>query len=38
MLIPESVIRNTVNEPIGGGREIYTSYLPIVKGFRKIWR
>jgi hypothetical protein len=35
VLIPESVIRGTVNEPIGDGREIYTSFIPIVKGFRK---
>jgi hypothetical protein len=35
VLIPEGAIRNTVNEPIAEGREIYTSFLPIVKGFRK---
>jgi len=35
VLIPESVVRNTVNEPIAEGREIYTSFIPIVKGFRK---
>jgi hypothetical protein len=35
VLIPESVIRHTVNEPIAEGREIYTSFIPIVKGFRK---
>jgi hypothetical protein len=35
VLIPESVIRDTVNEPIADGREIYTAYIPIVKGFRK---
>lgn len=36
VLIPESAIRDTVNEPIGDGREVYSSYLPIVKGFRKL--
>ncbi|QDT52265.1 hypothetical protein Pan44_02740 [Caulifigura coniformis] len=35
VLVAESVIRDTVNEPIAEGREIYTSFLPIVKGFRK---
>jgi hypothetical protein len=35
VLIAESVIRDSVNEPIGEGREIYTAYIPIVKGFRK---
>lgn len=35
VLIPESVVRGTVNEPIAEGREIYTSFIPIVKGFRK---
>lgn len=35
VLVAESVIRDTVNEPIGEGREIYSSYIPIVKGFRK---
>jgi hypothetical protein len=36
VLIPESAIRGTVTEPVGGNREIYVSFLPIVKGFRKI--
>jgi hypothetical protein len=36
VLIPESAIRGTITEPIGGNREIYVSFLPIVKGFRKI--
>jgi len=35
VLVAESVIRDTVNEPIADGREIYTSFIPIVKGFRK---
>ncbi len=35
VLVPEGAIRDTVHEPIGDGREIYTSFIPIVKGFRK---
>jgi hypothetical protein len=36
VLIPESAVRGTITEPVGGDREIFVSYLPIVKGFRKI--
>jgi hypothetical protein len=36
VLIPESAVRGTITEPLGGNREVYVSFLPIVKGFRKI--
>jgi len=36
VLMAESIIRGEVTEPIAEGRDIYVSYLPIVKGFRKI--
>lgn len=36
LLVPESAIRGTVNEPVGRGREIFASYIPFVRGYRKI--
>ncbi|MCA8993626.1 MAG: hypothetical protein KDA69_16045 [Planctomycetaceae bacterium] len=36
LLIPESAIRGTVREPVAKGKDIFASYIPIVKGFRKI--
>jgi hypothetical protein len=36
LLVPEAALRGTVNEPVGEGREIFASYVPIVKGFRRI--
>lgn len=36
ILVPESEIRGTVTEPLSDNREMYVSYIPIVKGFRKI--
>ena len=36
LLVPESEIRGTVTEPLNGNREMFVSFIPIVKGFRKI--
>lgn len=36
ILVPESEIRGTVTEPLSENRQMYVSYIPIVKGFRKI--
>jgi len=36
VLIPESVIRGQLTEPLAADRDVYISYIPIVKGFRKI--
>jgi hypothetical protein len=36
VLVPESEIRGSINETVGENREIFFSYFPIVKGFRKI--
>ena len=36
VLVPESAIRGTVNEPVGDGRELFVSYLPVVKGYRRL--
>ncbi len=36
LLIPESTIRGTVNEPLEKGREMFVSHIQIVKGYRKI--
>lgn len=36
ILVPESAIRGTVTEPIGEGREVLASYIPYVKGYRKV--
>ncbi len=36
LLVPESEIRGTVTEPLRGNREMFVSFIPIVKGFRKI--
>lgn len=36
LLIPESAIRGTVMKPIANEREVLASYLPIVKGYRKL--
>lgn len=36
LLVPESEIRGTVTEPLDGNREMFVSFIPIVKGFRKI--
>jgi len=35
ILVPEGAIQGKVNEEVAPGREIYVSYIPIVKGFRK---
>lgn len=35
LLVPEKAIRGTVTEEVGPGREIFVSYIPIVRGFRK---
>ncbi len=36
LLVPESEIRGTVTEPLSGSREMFVSFIPIVKGYRKI--
>ena len=36
LLVPESEIRGTVAEPLTGNREMFVSFIPIVKGYRKI--
>jgi hypothetical protein len=36
LLVPESAIRGTVNEPVGKGREIIAEFIPIVQGYRRI--
>ncbi len=36
LLIPESEIRGTLTEPLSDNREMFVSYIPIVKGYRKI--
>lgn len=36
LLVPVSEIRGTVTEPLKGNREMFISYIPIVKGYRKI--
>ncbi|RLS59149.1 MAG: hypothetical protein DWH91_01055 [Planctomycetota bacterium] len=36
LLVPESEIRGTVTEPLSDSREMYISYIPIAKGYRKI--
>ncbi len=36
LLVPEKEIRGTLTEPLSDNREMFVSYIPIVKGFRKI--
>ncbi len=36
LLVPESEVRGTINEPLSDNREMYVSYIPVVKGYRKI--
>ncbi|MBX3443441.1 MAG: hypothetical protein KF774_13630 [Planctomyces sp.] len=36
VLVPESAVRGTIDEPIAENRQIFVSYIPIVRGFRKI--
>ena len=36
LLVPESEIRGTVAEPLTENREMFVSFIPIVKGYRKI--
>jgi hypothetical protein len=36
VLIPESIVRGSLTEPVAEDREIYVSYIPIVKGYRKL--
>jgi hypothetical protein len=36
LLIPEKEIRGTLTEPLSDNREMFVSYIPIVKGYRKI--
>lgn len=35
ILVPEGAIQGKVNEEVAPGREVYVSYIPITKGFRK---
>lgn len=35
ILVPEGAIQGKVNEEVAPGREVYVSYVPIIKGFRK---
>lgn len=36
LLVPESAVQGTVFQPFGEGRERYVSYIPVVKGYRRI--
>ena len=36
VLVPQAAIQGKVNEEVAPGREVYVSYIPIVKGFRKV--
>lgn len=36
LLVPEGSIRGTVREPVAKGKDIFASFIPIVKGYRKI--
>lgn len=36
LLVPEMAIRGTVNEPVGNGRELFVSHIPVVKGYRRV--
>lgn len=36
LLVPESEIRGSLEEPVEQGRSIFASHIPIVKGYRKI--
>lgn len=36
LLVPVSAIQGTVYQPFGEGRERYVSFIPIVKGYRRI--
>ena len=36
LLVPEGEIRGTVTEPLSNDREMFVSFIPLVKGFRKI--
>ncbi|MCA9080134.1 MAG: hypothetical protein KDA58_06215 [Planctomycetaceae bacterium] len=36
LLVPESAVRGTVFEPVPKGKEIFASFIPVVKGYRKI--
>lgn len=36
ILVPEAEIRGTITEPLPENREMYVSFIPIVKGYRKI--
>jgi hypothetical protein len=36
LLVPEAAIQGKVNEEIAPGREIFVSFIPVVKGFRKV--
>ncbi len=36
LLVPESEIRGTVQEPVQSGRSIFASHIAIVRGYRKI--
>ncbi len=36
LLVPVSEIRGTVTEPLSANREMFVSYIPVVKGYRKI--
>ncbi len=33
ILVPESEIRGTVTEPLSENRQMYVTFIPIVKGF-----
>ena len=36
ILVPESEIRGTITEPLSDNRDMFVSFIPIVKGYRKI--
>ena len=36
LLVPETVVRGTVEEPVTDNRSIFASFIPIVKGYRRI--
>lgn len=36
LLVPEGAVRGTVREPVAKGQDIFASYIPVVKGYRKI--
>ena len=36
VLVPQGAIQGKINEEVAPGREVYVSYIPIVKGYRKV--